>query len=111
MNGTGKTPRPYLLRIAFHRLLDRGSEIAEAFDEFRHARRKSEHVLEHKDLPIAGGAGADADGRNIDLGRDAAAERLGNGFKDDGKSAGLRHRTGGGFDRRPIAFFAALGAE
>src|ERR1700676_5692031 len=59
--------RANLLRIAFDRLFDRGAELAEALDEFRHARRQPEHVLEHEDLAVAGGAGADADRRNGDL--------------------------------------------
>src|SRR5580658_2509894 len=56
--GARKGTGPDLLRIAFDRLLNRRSQFAETLDEFRHAGRKTQHVLEHQHLAIAGDAGA-----------------------------------------------------
>src|SRR5215467_15987817 len=60
----GESSCPHFVCIGFDCLLDRGAELAEALDEFGHARRQAEHIFEHQDLTIAGGAGADADSRN-----------------------------------------------
>src|SRR5579863_1411606 len=106
-----ESARPDFLRIAFDCLLDRRAELAEAFDEFRHPRRQSEHILQDQNLAITGDAGANADRRDCDLRRDAPPERFGDRFKHDGKAAGIRHRARVRFDRRPIALVAALRAE
>src|ERR1700735_470075 len=74
---TRESAVPDFLRIALDRLLNRRAEIAEAFDEFRHPWRQPKHVFQHQDLAVAGHAGADADGRDRDLRRDAAPEWLG----------------------------------
>src|SRR5689334_9793738 len=78
--GARKRTRAHVLGIARDGGLDAGSEIAVALDEFGHSRREPEHVLEHQDLAIAGGARADADGRDRDLLGDTAPERLGHGL-------------------------------
>src|ERR1700732_4722901 len=70
--GTGKGAGTDFLGIALDRPFDRGPELAEALDEFRHPRRQPEHVLEHQNLAVAGHAGADADGRDRDLLGDTA---------------------------------------
>ena len=73
----------------------------EALDEFRHARRQAEHVFEHQNLAVAGGAGADADGGDRDLRGDAAAERLGDGFEHQRERAGVGDRAGVGSRSAP----------
>jgi len=107
--GTGEGARPDFLRISLHRLLDGGSQIAEALDEFRYPRGKPEHILKHEDLAVAGRAGADADRGNCDLRRDAASQRLGDRFQHHRKRTSIRHGTRIGLDARPLALIAALG--
>src|SRR5580693_7769563 len=75
--GTGKGAGADFLGVALDRPFDRGPELAEPFDEFRHPRRQPEHVLKHQNLAVAGYAGADADGGDRDLFGDAAPQRLG----------------------------------
>ena len=61
--------RAHLRGIVGDRLLDARARVAVALDEFRHPRRQAEHVLQHQDLAVAGGACADADGRDRHLPR------------------------------------------
>src|SRR5580698_8697038 len=63
--GTRKGAGADFLGIALDRPFDRGPELAEPLDEFRHPRRQPEHVLEHQNLTVAGHAGAEPLGRRI----------------------------------------------
>jgi len=59
MLGAGKGPRAHLGGIACNGGFDGRTEIAVALDEFWHARRKPEHVLQNENLAVAGDASAD----------------------------------------------------
>ncbi len=83
----GKAARPDLFRVALDRLFDGGAEFAETLHEFRHPRRKAEHILQHKDLTVTRGIRADTDGRDCDLSGDAARQRFGDRFQHHGERA------------------------
>src|SRR5580698_7304895 len=83
--GSRKGAGADFLGVALDRPLDRGPELAEPLDEFRHSRRQTEYVLEHENLAVAGHAGADADGGDRDLLGDAPPQRLGDRFKYHGE--------------------------
>src|SRR4029450_5301983 len=68
----GKGAGANIRRVGCDRGFNGRTELGVALDEFRHARGKAKHVLEHKDLAVAGHASTDADGRDFDRGRDAA---------------------------------------
>ena len=87
------------------------AELSVFLDEFRHARRQAEHVLEHQDLPVALGRGADADGRDRDALGDPRGERLGQRLEHDGEGARLGDGLGIVLERRPFGAVAALRLE
>src|SRR5580698_8234940 len=87
--GAWEGASPDLVRIAFDSPFDRGTEIAEPFDEFRNPRRQPEHILQHQHLPVTGYTRTNADRRNCDLLGDAAAQGLGDRFEHDGKRTSI----------------------
>src|SRR6476646_10124253 len=107
----GEGPGTNIGRVGRDRRLDRRAELGVALDEFRHARRQPEHILEYEDLAVASDASADADGRDLDRGGDASRERLGHRLDHHGKGARLRDGASVRLDRLPVAFVAALRAE
>src|SRR5438105_14673701 len=82
----------HLACVFLHRRLDAAGEFTILLHEFRHARRKTEHVLENEDLSVAGGRGTDADRRNRHLLRDALGQGFGDRFD--------HHRKGSRFGDR-----------
>ena len=86
-------------------------EVRVALDEFRRARREPEHVFQDQNLPVAGRAGADADGRDRTAAVSLRAQRLGDRLDDDGEGAGSATATRIRLERAPVGLFAPLSAE
>src|SRR5258706_12777853 len=107
----GESARAHVPGIAPDRGLDHRAEIAVAADEFRRPRRQPEHILQHEHLAIAGGTGADADGRNGDGFRDLPGQRFRPRLDHHRKCADLGDRIGVVLDRLPVILLAALGAK
>src|SRR5262245_4813435 len=85
MLGRRKSARADIAREGFDRGFDPVAYLRVFLDEFRHAGREAEHVLEHEDLSVAFGRCADTDGRNVDQLGDARGEKLRERFENDRK--------------------------
>lgn len=71
------------------------AEIGVPFDEAGSlAVRESEHVMRYEDLAVAVGAGADADGGDVDRPGDQGADLSRDTFDNEGKGASLFHGKG-----------------
>ena len=62
--------------------------------------REPEQVVVDEHLPVAVGAGADADGRNRELRRDPGGDRRGDGLEHERAAAGVLQRMGVDTSRR-----------
>src|SRR5438552_1882526 len=72
------------------RRADLVAEFAVALDEFRGERgEEAEHVVDHQDLPVAGGRAADPDGRRRNGIGQLARQALGHPLDDQRKRPGL----------------------
>src|SRR5580700_154632 len=89
-----KSAATHVLGIVTYLCLDRSAEISISTHELRRSQRQPQHVLEYKHLPVACGAGADADGRNWYRLGYLARQRLGYRFDDDGEGSRFRNGTG-----------------
>ncbi len=71
MLGAGKDAFPHFLPESLHGALDFGPEVGVLLDELRHLfPAEAEEIVSHEHLAVAEGAGADADSRDPEAGRD-----------------------------------------
>src|SRR5438034_3173256 len=88
-------PTPHLTDVSTHRLGDHPLQISVAFHELgRKSVGQTEEVMDHQDLPITGGSGADANGRD----RQPLGDLMGwvhrHPFEHDSKGTSLGYRLG-----------------
>src|SRR5580658_1832182 len=88
----------HIVAICFRGARNLGAEIGILPREFRLVTNgETDQIVEHENLPIAIGSGADADGGNVELVSNAGGDFTRNGFQHNGKCAGR-------FDGASVAF-------
>src|ERR1039458_8757176 len=83
--GVGRiTPGLHVVLESNHGIADHGCQVGIATDELGWRRkRQSQQIVEDQNLPIALGAGADTDGRDLQLARDHAGDLARDAFEND----------------------------
>ncbi len=82
-----------LLGVGLSGLRDEWAQISKAFDKPRHeVVEKTEHVVRHQDLPVAGGRRAYADGWHTKRSSDVAGNRFDSSLDNNRECSGLGDR-------------------